>query len=74
MLCECVEPTEHPTGCSHFITERTDMYKVIDFLLAIVDLLNAIAIFIILMIFAIMLPSFITEVTNFITVIVQPYH
>ena len=50
------------------------MYKVIDFLLAIVDLLNAIAIFIILMILAIMLPSFLTEVTNFISVIVQPYH
>jgi len=50
------------------------MYKYIDFLLAVVDLLNAIAIFVILMILAIMLPSFITEVTHFITVIVQPYH
>lgn len=57
-----------------FLMKGTVMYKYIDFLLAIVDLLNAIAIFIILMILAIMLPSFLTEVTNFISVIIQPYH
>jgi len=50
------------------------MNTILDILLAIVDLFNAIAIFIILTILAIYLPSFLTEVTNFISVIVQPYH
>jgi len=57
---------------AHFLLKGPTMYKYIDFLLAIVDLLNAIAIFVVLMILAIMLPSFITEVTQFISIIVQP--
>ena len=48
------------------------MYKVIDFILAIVDLLNAIAIFAILVIIAIMLPSFLGVVTDFLVIITSP--
>ena len=48
------------------------MYKVIDFLLAVFDLLNAVAIFAILVIIAIMLPSFLDVVTDFLVIITSP--
>ena len=55
-----------------FFQKGTVMYKVIDFILAIVDLLNAIAIFAILVIIAIMLPSFLGVVTDFLVIITSP--